>query len=126
MKLLRQKYPFEKTVAIYGAVSVEDRDKAVKSFQDDKHTRFFVGNPSTGGYGLNLTAAETVIYYSNSYDLTHREQSEDRAHRKGQTKSVTYVDIICKGTIYEFIVKALNKKKNMSAQVLGEEVLKFL
>ena len=124
--MLKQKFPYDKTVAIYGAVSVEDRDAAVQSFQTDKHTRFFVGNPSTGGYGLNLTEAETVIYYSNSYDLTHREQSEDRAHRKGQTKSVTYVDIVCKGTIDEFILNALNKKKNMSAQVLGEEVLKFL
>jgi len=85
-----------------------------------------VGNPATGGLGLNLTAATTVIYFSNSYDLTLREQSEDRAHRKGQTKSVTYIDLIMQGTIDEFIIRALNKKKSMSAQVLGEEVLKFL
>ena len=126
IKTLRKKYPEDKTVAMYGAVSVEDRDRAVKDFQNDKYTRFFVGNPSTGGYGLNLTAAQTVIYYSNSFDLTHREQSEDRAHRKGQNKSVTYVDIVTKGTIDEFILDALNKKKTMSSQVLGEIVLNFL
>jgi SNF2 family DNA or RNA helicase len=55
-----------------------------------------------------------------------REQSEDRAHRKGQTKSVTYIDLVMKGTIDEFILKALNNKKRMSAQVLGEDVLNFL
>ena len=92
----------------------------------DPYTKFLVGNPATGGYGLNLTEADTVIYYSNSYDLTVREQSEDRAHRKGQTKSVTYIDLVMTGTIDEFILKALNNKKRMSAQVLGEEVLNFL
>ena len=75
---------------------------------------------------MNLTEAQTVVYFSNSYDLTVREQSEDRAHRKGQTKSVTYIDLVMKGTIDEFILDALNKKKRMSAQVLGEEVLNFL
>ena len=126
IQVLKKKYPFDNTVAIYGAVNVKDRDQAVESFQEDSKTRFFVGNPSTGGYGLNLTAATTVIYFSNSYDLTLREQSEDRAHRHGQKKSVTYIDLVTKGTIDEFIIKALNEKKKMSAQTLGEEVLNFL
>ena len=126
LETLKKKFPEDRAVSIYGAVSVPDRDKAVVDFQTDKYTRFMVGNPATGGLGLNLTAATTVIYFSNSYDLTLREQSEDRAHRKGQTKSVTYIDLIMQGTIDEFIIRALNKKKSMSAQVLGEEVLKFL
>ena len=126
IKTLKQKFPFDKTVSVYGAVSVTDRDKAVNDFQKDPYTKFLVGNPATGGYGLNLTEATTVIYYSNSYDLTVREQSEDRAHRKGQDKSVTYIDLVITGTIDEFILKALNDKKRMSAQVLGEEVLNFL
>ena len=126
IKTLKEKFPYDKTVSVYGAVSVVDRDKAVNDFQKDPYTKFLVGNPSTGGYGLNLTEATTVIYYSNSYDLTVREQSEDRAHRKGQSKNVTYIDLVVKGTIDEFILKALNNKKRMSAQVLGEEVLNFL
>jgi len=126
LETLKKKFPEDRAVSIYGAVSVPDRDRAVVDFQTDKNTRFMVGNPATGGLGLNLTAATTVIYFSNSYDLTLREQSEDRAHRKGQTKSVTYIDLIMQGTIDEFIIRALNKKKSMSAQVLGEEVLKFL
>tara|TARA_R100000773_G_C4219056_1_gene117598 strand:+ start:788 stop:2191 length:1404 start_codon:yes stop_codon:yes gene_type:complete len=126
IKTLKDKFPYDRTVSVYGAVSVTDRDKAVENFQKDPYTKFLVGNPATGGYGLNLTEADTVIYYSNSYDLTVREQSEDRAHRKGQTKSVTYIDLVMTGTIDEFILKALNDKKRMSAQVLGEEVLNFL
>ena len=53
-------------VSIYGDVPVVVRNSAVKNFQENKKVRFFVGNPSTGGYGLNLTKANTVIYFSNS------------------------------------------------------------
>jgi SNF2 family DNA or RNA helicase len=75
---------------------------------------------------LNLTKANTVIYYNNTFDLEVRVQSEDRAHRLGQKKSVTYIDIIARGTIDEFIIKALNNKLRISADTLGEEVMEFL
>jgi SNF2 family DNA or RNA helicase len=81
-----------------------------------------VGNPQTGGYGITLTAASTVIYYSNGYDLEKRLQSEDRAHRIGQKKSVTYIDLIAEKTVDEKIVKALRKKINIASEVLGEEL----
>jgi SNF2 family DNA or RNA helicase len=88
--------------------------------------RFFVGQPKTGGYGITLTAANTVIYYSNSYDLEIRLQSEDRAHRIGQTNKVTYVDIISPDTVDEKILKALKEKINLAQQVLGEDVRSWL
>ena len=75
---------------------------------------------------MNLTKANTVIYYNNTFDLEVRVQSEDRAHRLGQKKSVTYIDIIARGTIDEFVIKALNNKLRISADTLGEEVMKFL
>ncbi len=54
----------------YGNTSVEDRQKAIKEIQDpDSPVRFLVGTPQTGGYGITLTAASTMIYYSNGYDL---------------------------------------------------------
>ena len=81
-----------------------------------------VGTPQTGGYGITLTQANTVIYYSNGYDLEKRLQSEDRAHRIGQTKSVTYVDLIAEDTVDENIVKALRKKINIASEVMGEEL----
>jgi SNF2 family DNA or RNA helicase len=73
-----------------------------------------------------LTAANTVIYYSNGYDLEKRLQSEDRAHRIGQKKNVTYVDIICEDTIDEKIVKALRDKINIASQVLGEDLKSWI
>ena len=68
-----------------------------------------------------MTAANTVIYYSNNYDLEKRLQSEDRAHRIGQNNKVTYIDIVCKDTVDEKIVKALRNKLNLAQTVLGEE-----
>ena len=106
-------------VTYYGLTPQDERQDNIKKFQDDDDTRFLVGTPSTGGYGITLTAANTVIYYSNGYDLEKRLQSEDRAHRIGQKKSVTYVDILAEDTVDEKIVKALRKKINIASEVMG-------
>jgi SNF2 family DNA or RNA helicase len=117
---LEKEYGAESVVQYYGDVESKDRGTAVHRFQNDETCRFFVGNPQTGGYGITLTAASTVVYYSNSYDLEQRMQSEDRAHRSGQTKSVTYVDLVCRGTVEEKIVAALRKKIDIAATIMGD------
>ena len=109
-------------VDYYGLTPQDERQENIRKFQSDPRCRFIVGTPATGGYGITLTAANTVIYYSNGYDLEKRLQSEDRAHRIGQKKNVTYVDIIAEDTVDEKIVKALRDKINIASQVLGEEL----
>jgi SNF2 family DNA or RNA helicase len=113
-------------VDYYGLTPKEERQDNITKFQNDPKCRFFIGTPSTGGYGITLTAANTVIYYSNGYDLEKRLQSEDRAHRMGQKKPVTYVDINAEDTVDEKIVKALRKKINIASQVLGEELKSWI
>ena len=122
IKAVKEKYGENSIVDYYGLTPQEDRQPNIKRFQDDPRCRFIVGTPSTGGYGITLTAANTVIYYSNGYDLEKRLQSEDRAHRIGQKKNVTYVDIIAEDTVDEKIVKALRDKINIASQVLGEDL----
>ena len=85
-----------------------------------------MGHPKTGGYGLTLTAANTVIYYSNSYDLELRLQSEDRAHRIGQENKVTYIDLISPQTIDEKIVNALRGKIKIADTIMGEDAREWL
>lgn len=80
--------------AIHGKVPKEDRGKQVTRFQEDPACKIFVGQVTTAGLGITLTAASHVIYFSNTYSLEDRLQSEDRCHRIGQTKSVTYIDIL--------------------------------
>ena len=109
-------------VSYYGLTPQEDRQDNIRKFQSDPKCRFMVGTPSTGGYGITLTAANTVIYYSNGYDLEKRLQSEDRAHRIGQKQTETYVDLICEDTVDEKIVKSLRDKINIASEVLGEDL----
>ena len=113
-------------VDYYGLTPQDERQSNIKKFQSDPKCRFIVGTPATGGYGITLTAANTVIYYSNGYDLEKRLQSEDRAHRIGQKRSVTYVDLMCDSTVDEKIVKSLRKKINIASEVLGEELKSWI
>jgi len=122
VKTISDEFGDDSIVQYYGAIPAEQRQKNIEKFQDPKSkARFFIGNPQTGGYGITLTCANTVVYYSNGYDLEKRLQSEDRAHRIGQTKSVTYVDFIAPKTVDEKIVKALRSKMNIANQIMDED-----
>jgi len=106
----------------FGDTTPDERDRVIKQFQDpDSPLRFFVGNTQTGGYGITLTEAQNVIYYSNNFDLEKRLQSEDRAHRIGQKNNVTYVDLVAKDTVDEKIVTALRNKLDLAQEVLGDD-----
>jgi SNF2 family DNA or RNA helicase len=124
---IQKEYGMTSVATYFGDTEAEERQNIVTRFQDpDDDLRFFVGNPRTGGYGLTLTAATVVIYYSNSFDLEVRLQSEDRAHRIGQTSKVTYIDLITPDTVDEHIVKALRNKINIASEVLGEDLKDWL
>jgi SNF2 family DNA or RNA helicase len=111
----------------YGATKAEDRQRCIYDFQNKiNDCRFFIGNTQTGGYGITLTAASTVIYYSNNYDLEKRIQSEDRAHRIGQKNPVLYIDMMSKGTVDEKIIKALKNKVNIAKEISGEELSEWI
>tara|TARA_R100001480_G_scaffold66631_1_gene78310 strand:- start:601 stop:1200 length:600 start_codon:yes stop_codon:yes gene_type:complete len=122
IKAIVEEYGEESIVDYYGLTPQENRQENIQQFQNNPKCRFLIGTPQTGGYGITLTAANTVIYYSNGYDLEKRLQSEDRANRIGQKKAVTYVDLICENTVDEKIVKALRNKINIASEVLGEEL----
>ena len=112
----------DSVASYFGDTSEEEREETLRKFQDpDSDLLYFVGNTQTGGYGITLTEARNVVYYSNNFDLEKRLQSEDRAHRIGQVNKVTYVDLVCKDTVDEKIVKALRNKLDLAQEVLGDE-----
>ena len=120
---VKKKHGDDSILTYYGDTSTEDRQKAIEKIQDlSSPVRFLVGTPQTGGYGITLTAASTMIYYSNGYDLEKRQQSEARIDRIGQSKPMTYVDIIAEETIDEKIVEALRRKVNLATEIMGEEL----
>jgi SNF2 family DNA or RNA helicase len=127
VKHIKKKFGEDSVVTYYGKTPNDERQDNIKIFQDpDSPVRFLVGTPQTGGYGITLTAASTMVYYSNGYDLEKRTQSEARIDRIGQTKPMTYVDIIAEGTVDERIVKALIKKINIASEVMGEELKSWI
>ena len=124
---LQKEYGMNSVATYFGDTTADERAEIVDRFQDpDSDLRFFVGQPRTGGYGLTLTTAHTMIYYSNGYDLEVRLQSEARIDRYGQQNKMTYIDLIAPDTVDEKIVEALRKKINIANEVLGEELKNWL
>jgi len=119
---IEKEYPGS-VMTYYGDTTTDDRQKAIKEIQNpESKVRFLVGTPQTAGYGITLTGASTMIYYSNGYDLEKRQQSEARIDRIGQKKPMTYIDILAEDTIDEKIVKSLRKKVNIATEIMGEEL----
>ena len=124
---IQKAYGMNSVATYFGDTTPEERSDIVLRFQDpSSDLRFFVGQPRTGGYGLTLTEASTMIYYSNGYDLEVRLQSEARIDRYGQKNKMTYIDLIAPGTVDEKIVKALRDKMNIANMVLGEQALDWI
>lgn len=119
----------DEAVAYYGGVSDDDKEKAVIAFQSRGirgAKRIFIANQQCAGLGLTLTRASTVIYFSNNFSYANRVQSEDRCHRIGQKKTVTYIDLITPDSVDEKILKALRDKKDMADYITGDEVSEWM
>jgi SNF2 family DNA or RNA helicase len=122
VETLQGLFGVDAVASYFGDTTPDERERVIKQFQNpDSPLRFFVGNTQTGGYGITLTEAQNVIYYSNNFDLEKRLQSEDRAHRIGQKNNVTYVDLVAKDTVDEKIVTALRNKLDLAQEVLGDD-----
>ena len=119
IECLREGYDAKHILRYDGAVGKKERLQVIDDFQGGK-ARFFVGNPASGGTGLTLTIAETSYYYSNSFDLEHRLQSEDRNHRIGTTGHVRYFDLEAIGTIDRRIVESNQAKKAIADIITGD------
>jgi SNF2 family DNA or RNA helicase len=109
-------------VQYHGRVKKEDRVSAIEDFESGK-VKVFIGQQQAGGTGITLIKASNVIYYSNTFSLEDRLQSEDRAHRIGQTKNVVYYNFIAKDTIDVAILKALENKQDIAQIILGDKSL---
>lgn len=109
-----------------GSVDDDQAERNKLAFQKGD-VQWFVGNAQKGGSGLTLTQAKTMVYYSNSFRLIDRLQSEDRAHRGGMDEHpVNYIDIMSDSPIDEHIVKNLRNKRAVSAEILEDELKEWI
>jgi len=127
VKSIEKEFGKDSYVTYYGDTPQNERQNNIKLLQDpNSKVKFLVGTPQTGGYGITLTEANVMIYYSNGYDLEKRTQSEARINRHGQSRKMTYVDIIAENTVDEKIVSALRKKIDIASQIMGEELKSWI
>ena len=105
------------TVSMTGEVNPASRQLMVDEFQSSDTLRFFVANQQTAGKGLTITAATTSIYYSNTFSLEDRLQSEDRNHRIGQESTVTYIDLLSDLKVDGLVAAAIENKRSLAAYV---------
>jgi SNF2 family DNA or RNA helicase len=99
---------------------VKDRDAQVSAFQNDPQTQVFVGQIATAGLGITLTAASTMVFYSEDYSMSNFEQAKARIHRVGQKENCTYIYLVAKGTVDEKVLAALRSKADLARTLVDD------
>ena len=107
---------------LWGGSSTEERHRALRLLHPTTAPTgavAVIGTPQTGGMGITLAGSSNVVYLNNAYSLTIRQQSEDRTHRPGQTRAVSYFDVLAEGpagqrTIDHIVLKALREKRELA------------
>ncbi|GHU53697.1 hypothetical protein FACS1894132_06580 [Clostridia bacterium] len=89
-------------------------------FQQNPNVTVFIGQIATAGLGITLTAASTMVFYSEDFNYANSEQSKARIHRVGQTQNCTYVYLTAKGTIDEKVLKALSNKADLAKTLIDD------
>jgi DNA helicase INO80 len=102
-----------------GSTKLEDRRDTVHDFQTRPEIFIFLLSTRAGGLGINLTSADTVIFYDSDWNPTIDSQAMDRAHRLGQTRQVTVYRMITRGTIEERIRKRALQKEEVQRVVIS-------
>lgn len=100
-----------------------DRADQVKAFQDEPKKRVFLISLKAGGYGLNLTKADTVVHFDPWWNPAVEAQATDRAHRIGQNRPVTVYKLIARNTVEEKIVRLQRKKRQTVDALIDDDQL---
>ena len=104
-----------------GSTAVQDREKAIRRFQEDDKCRVFLISLKAGGVGLNLTAADYVYIVDPWWNPAVEQQAIDRTHRIGQTKNIFAYRMICKDTVEDKILLLQDKKKALAADLITDD-----
>jgi len=118
---LRKTFPESDTGLYYGGTKNDDRNRIVDSFQEESNKMRFIVANSAASKGLTLTRGQTNIYFTNTFNLETRLQSEDRTHRIGTSGAVNYIDLVTHNTVDEKIIKALRHKVSLGDMVIRND-----
>ncbi len=113
------------SVSYHGGVNQKDRVKAMYKFEKDPNCKLFLGQPACAGEGLDLSAADIIIWFSHSFDVTVRDQASERATKSGK-KSIAVIDFVTPDSVDEYILENLERKQEISKNLTGLELKKLL
>jgi SNF2 family DNA or RNA helicase len=123
---LREQFGPDCVAMFYGG-NARDRDSEALRFTTTPECRFMVATQAAGGRGNTWINATQVVYFANTYNLEERVQSEDRCHRSGQNRHVTYTDLRAEDVqVDERLIKALRRKESISALLVGESAREWI
>ncbi len=120
-EMFAERKPFVQTrhvTGIWGDVPQSERQARIKKFNEDPECYMFIGQVETAGLGINLHSARYCVFLSNSYSHGSRLQCEERLHRIGQSRNVTYIDVLARNTIDATILECLKGKKELAFRVI--------
>lgn len=117
---LKKRYESHGTLAIHGSVSIEDRSRFIKLFQNDNNYKIMVANPAAAKEGITLTSANNAIYLDRNFNLVDYLQSQDRIHRISQTKECSIIKLIASNSIDLLVEDKLNIKQSIAAVAQGD------
>ncbi|KFD54150.1 hypothetical protein M514_04927 [Trichuris suis] len=109
-----------KYLRLDGATGVERRQVLMERFNEDRRILCFILSTRSGGLGVNLTGADTVIFYDSDWNPTMDAQAQDRCHRIGQTRDVNIYRLICARTVEENILIKANQKRKLGELAIEE------
>ncbi|MCX6263470.1 MAG: DEAD/DEAH box helicase [Bacteroidetes bacterium] len=104
-----------------GSSSVQERERAIRRFQEDDECRVFLISLKAGGVGLNLTAADYVYIVDPWWNPAVEQQAIDRTHRIGQTKNIFAYRMICTDTVEDKILKLQERKRNLARDLITDD-----
>jgi Mesyanzhinovviridae DNA helicase len=117
---LEKKYGSDSVARFWGG-NEKTREAEERQFKTDPKCRFMVATAAAGGRGRTWDVADTIIYYSNTFSLEHRMQSEERAQAVGKTQSVGVFDLVTPHTVEEKIIETLRNKMELSNAITGDD-----
>jgi hypothetical protein len=124
---LIQKTLGERAVSYHGGINPDQKAKNYRAFQHDKDIQWIIANQSSAGRGLTMTAATLLVYYSNSFRLVDRLQSEDRAEGDEKKRDSTLViDLEADRTVDRKIIRRLKGKKDVADLINGDPKSLFM
>jgi hypothetical protein len=107
-------------VRLDGSTTVEKRQKLMDRFNGDPKLFCFILSTRSGGFGINLTGADSVIFYDSDWNPAMDAQAQDRAHRIGQTREVHIYRLVCSSTVEENILTKAKQKRHLDYLVMTE------